>query len=249
MTDDPQRPDPADPGEATQRHELPVADASATAPSQPDSPAPLPAPLQPSAWAAPATPASSGHRPPRGPTPRRPSRAPSGSGRTTRPHPARPERWYEPAARGHRRQPGHDRSGGRARTGPGRGTPLGRPRVRRHGLRPRRAAPSTRHPGSGHHAGHRTSARSSPSRSTSPRPSIDAAAKVGPAVVRIIVTGMRTHGDLGVIPDDGRRIRDHLRQQRLDPDQQARRRRRRQVLTVELKDGRTSPAPSTASTP
>ena len=66
---------------------------------------------------------------------------------------------------------------------------------------------------------------------------IDAAAKVGPAVVKIDDPGHRRHRP-ALAGDAGGRLGRDLRRERLDPDQPPRHRRRATKLTVELKDGR-----------
>ena len=154
-----------------------------------------------------------------------------------------PERWYEPTparrppagapgrlARRDRR-PGRSgrRAGGAGHRPRGRAA-VGGPRLRRHrprARRDRRPRPPARPPRPARPR-HRRSARSSPSPSTSRRrPSRSRPRSARPSSAsRSPATPTRRPGRH---PRDRRRLRRHLRQQRLDPHQPARRRGRRQV--------------------
>ena len=159
MTDDPQRPDPTDPGEATQRHRAPDPDTTAA----PLSPA-IPSPVR--------RPARRRHRPPAGSYSPSPEARPDWIRTYEAPAPTTPERWYEPAAgTGPGRAPAVDaeadrRRADRRRCAPVRGPRLGRhrPRARRH--RRARPQPPRRR---GRRPRARTSAPPSRSPSTSPR--------------------------------------------------------------------------------
>ncbi len=192
MTDDPQHPDPSDPGEATQRHELPVADASTTAPLQPDSQAPL----QPSAWSAPATPVAGTY------SPSSESR-PEWIRTYDTPAPSTPERWYEPAPAVTAVSPATIKRG--TGFGPVLVTALLSAVLASGGTVVALGAAGALD-------------RSTPAAVTAPGTNVGAvqpvtidessatiavAAKVSPAVVRITVTGSANAGDLGVIPETG----------------------------------------------
>ncbi len=193
MTDDPQRPDPADPGEATQRHEVPATDAGAAAPLQPGDPA---TPLQPSAWAAPSAPAGGSYSPS--------SEAHPEWIRTyDAPAPTTPERWYEPAPTPAPVSPAVTQK----RTGSGSivaaallsavlasgGT------VAALGVA---GAFDRSAPAAGVTSGTNVGA-TKPVTIDESSATIAVAAKVSPAVVRITVTGTTNAGDLGVIPESG----------------------------------------------
>ena len=77
---------------------------------------------------------------------------------------------------------------------------------------------------------------------------IDVAAAVSPAVVRITVTGNVEQRRPGRHPRDRRRLGRHLRQQRLDPHQPPRRRGQRQARRSSSRTAASSRARSTAST-
>jgi S1-C subfamily serine protease len=193
MTDDPQRPDPADPGEATQRHELPTSDQGAAAPVPPAAPA---APLQPSAWSAPTAPVGGSYSPS--------SEARPEWFRTyDAPAPTTPERWYEPAPTPAPVSPAVTQK--RAGAGPVVAAALLSAVLASGGTvlalgatgaldRQAPAAATT----SGTNVGAVKPVTIDESSAT-----IAVAAKVSPAVVRITVTGSTNAGDLGVIPETG----------------------------------------------
>ena len=76
---------------------------------------------------------------------------------------------------------------------------------------------------------------------------IDVATKAGPSVVRIVDRGRRPERHR-TRPEQGRRLRDHLRPERLDPHEPPRRRRQRTSSPSSSRTGRSTPARSTAST-
>ena len=94
----------------------------------------------------------------------------------------------------------------------------------------------------------RRSARPSRSRIDESSATIDVAAKVSPAVVRITVSGS-VDTEPGVIPETGVGSGVIYDSQRLDPDQPPRRRGQRQDRRSSSRTAASSPARSTASTP
>ncbi len=146
-----------------------------------------------------------------------------------------PERWYEPAPAvptapvPSRRGPTTPRHVAAPGTDPRRGPPLRGPRLGRHRPRPARE----RRPGSARQRprpappGPRSVPTTSPSRSTRSSATIDVAAAVSPAVVRITTSGS-VDTSTGVIPATGVGLGRHLRRRRLDPHQPPRRRGQRQ---------------------
>jgi S1-C subfamily serine protease len=184
MTDDPQRPDPADPGEATQRHELPASDTGAAAP------------LQPSAWSAPSAPGGGSY------SPSSESR-PEWIRTYDAPAPSTPERWYEPAPTPAAVSPAVTQK--RAGTGPVVAAALLSAVLASGGTvlalgatgALDRSAPAAA-PNAGTNVGAVKPVTIDESSAT-----IAVAAKVSPAVVRITVTGSTNAGDLGVIPESG----------------------------------------------
>ena len=193
MTDDPQRPDPVDPAEATQRHELPAPNDATTPPLRPGEAA---APLHPAGWSAPSGPATGSYSP-------TPESRPEWMRTYETPAPTSPERWYEPAPAPVPVSPAVPRR--RAGTGSivaaamlsavlasgGTVVALGVA-----GALDRIAPASV--VGSGTNVGAVKPVTIDESSAT-----IAVAAKVSPAVVRITVTGNSNAGDLGVIPDTG----------------------------------------------
>ena len=192
MTDDPQRPDPTDPGEATQRHQLPAPETTA-APLTPGEPV---APLQPSAWAAPSAPAGGSFSPA--------SEARPEWMRTYESSvPPTPERWYEPAPTPAPVSPAVTQK----RTGAGPimaaallsavlasgGTVIA---LGVAGALDRGSPASAVTPGT-------NVGVSKPVTIDESSATIAVAAKVSPAVVRITVNGSTSVGDLGVIPESG----------------------------------------------
>jgi S1-C subfamily serine protease len=201
MHDDPQRPDPADPGDETQRHDTPFPEtaASTPAPTPPVEPA---APLQPSPWAAPATPV----------TPASPAGGSYSPSSETRPDwirtydetaPGTPERWYEPTPATVPLSPAVTQK----RTGTGSvvaaallaavlasgGTVAALGAV---GALDRATPAAASAPGTNVGAAKPVTIDESSA-------TIAVAAKVSPAVVRITVTGSTNSPDLGVIPESG----------------------------------------------
>jgi 2-alkenal reductase len=186
MTDDPQRPDPADPGEETQRHQLPTPETTA-------------APITPSAWSAPAasTPPAGGSFSPT------PEARPEWMRTYEAPAPTTPERWYEPAPTPAPVSP----AVAQKRTGAGPvlaaallsailasgGTVVA---LGVSGALDRSAPAAAVTPGQNVGAAKPVTIDESSA-------TIAVAAKVSPAVVRITVTGSTNAGDLGVIPESG----------------------------------------------
>ncbi len=202
MHDDPHRPDPADPGEATQRHETPIRDANAatpatTPPVEPATPPVEPAtPVQPSPWSAPAAPAGGSYSPSS-------ETRPDWIRTYEAPTPGTPERWYEPAPATAPVSPAVSQK----RTGTGSvvaaallaavlasgGTVVTLGAI---GALDRVGPAATSAPGTNVGAAKPVTIDESSA-------TIAVAAKVSPAVVRITVTGSTNSPDLGVIPESG----------------------------------------------
>ncbi len=193
MTDDPQHPDPIDPTEATQRHEVPAPQDATTPPLRPGDTA---APLHPAGWSAPAAPAAGSYSP-------TPESRPEWMRTYETPAPTSPERWYEPAPAPVPVSPAVTQK----RSGPGSivavallsavlasgGTVVA---LGAAGALDRSAPAAA--VGSGTNVGAVQPVTIDESSAT-----IAVAAKVSPAVVRITVTGNPNAGDLGVIPESG----------------------------------------------
>ncbi len=192
MTDDPQRPDPTDPGEATQRHQLPTPETTA-APLTPGEPVP---PLQPGGSTTPSAAAAGSFSP-------SPEARPEWIRTYEAPAPTTPERWYEPAPAPAPVSPAVVQK--RTGAGPIVATALLSAVLASGGTvvalgvsgaldRSAPAAAVT----SGTNVGAAKPVTIDESSAT-----IAVAAKVSPAVVRITVTGSTNAGDLGVIPESG----------------------------------------------
>jgi S1-C subfamily serine protease len=193
MTDDPQHPDPIDPTEATQRHEVPAPQDATTPPLRPGDTA---APLHPAGWSAPTAPATGSYSP-------TPESRPEWMRPYETPAPTSPERWYEPAPAPVPVSPAVTQK----RSGPGSivavallsavlasgGTVVA---LGAAGALDRSAPAAA--VGSGTNVGAVKPVTIDESSAT-----IAVAAKVSPAVVRITVTGNPNAGDLGVIPESG----------------------------------------------
>ncbi len=193
MTDDPQHPDPIDPTEATQRHEVPAPQDATTPPLRPGDAA---APLHPAGWSAPTAPAAGSYSP-------TPESRPEWMRPYETPAPTSPERWYEPAPAPVPVSPAVTQK----RSGPGSivavallsavlasgGTVVA---LGAAGALDRSAPAAA--VGSGTNVGAVQPVTIDESSAT-----IAVAAKVSPAVVRITVTGNPNAGDLGVIPESG----------------------------------------------
>jgi S1-C subfamily serine protease len=193
MTDDPQRPDPVDPTEATQRHELPAPGEATTPPPHPGDTA---APLHPAGWSAPSAPAAGSYSP-------TPESRPEWMRTYETPAPTSPERWYEPAPAPVPVSPAVPRK--RAGMGSIVGVALLSAVLASGGTVVAlgvsgaldRSVPASAI-GTGTNVGAVQPVTIDESSAT-----IAVAAKVSPAVVRITVTGNTNAGDLGVIPDTG----------------------------------------------